>query len=234
MCAGAVAVTWSLNLSAVYPVMKILGSGANLQTWVKAEIDSLEKQLNEKPYDELLANLDKEIAGLRALPETLDRDVRLRKLSSERYKLHDEQGKINSRLYWYQVLQTKVIVRLPTDRFETFCVIVVAVIVCVALKGIFEFLQESLVGVVVCRTLFDLRNRFFRSTVHQDTRQIAAAGNAELITRFTNDVEHIGIGQLDYLSNPFTDLGCRLWLPSTQLSVKHFSECVHSARSWSP
>ena len=194
LCAMTVAVTWSLNLSAVYPVMKILGSGTNLQTWVKGEIDSLERQLGEKPYDEQLANLDKEIVALRAVPETLGRDVRLRKLSSERYKLHAEQGKINSRLYWYQVLQTKLIVHLPTDQFETFCVIVVAVIVCVGIKGVFEFIQESLVGVVVCRTLFDLRNRFFRSTVHQDTRQLVAAGNAELITRFTNDVEQIGIG----------------------------------------
>jgi ATP-binding cassette subfamily B protein/subfamily B ATP-binding cassette protein MsbA len=83
---------------------------------------------------------------------------------------------------------------LPTDKFETFCWIVAGVILSVAVKGIFEFFQESLVGWVVCRTLFDLRNSFFRSVVHQDTRQLAATDSSDIFAKFGNDTEQIATG----------------------------------------
>ena len=44
------------------------------------------------------------------------------------------------------------------------------------------------------RTLFDLRNAFFRRAVHQDVRQLAGTGTADLMARFTNDTEQIGVG----------------------------------------
>ncbi len=40
----------------------------------------------------------------------------------------------------------------------------------VALKGFFEFAQESLVGSVVNRMLFDLRNLFYRRAIHLDAK----------------------------------------------------------------
>ena len=60
--------------------------------------------------------------------------------------------------------------------------------------GVFEFINETLVGNVTFRTLFDLRNALFRRTVHQDVRQIASAGTSDLMARFTNDTEQIGVG----------------------------------------
>ena len=194
ICALAVALTWSLNLSAVYPVMKILGTGDNLHIWIDREIETFEKKLREKPFEDMLNKLDKEIDELKAAPANQARDVQLRKRTSERFKLHSEQSDLNSQLYKYQWVKTNIIVLLPVGRFETFCWIVFAVIASVASKGIFEFWQETLVGAVVCRTLFDLRNRFFRSTVHQDLKQLSEHGTAELLTRFTNDTEQIGIG----------------------------------------
>ncbi|MFO0937280.1 MAG: ABC transporter ATP-binding protein [Gemmataceae bacterium] len=193
-CALAVSLTWSLNLSAVYPVMKIFSTGDNLQTWVDKEINTLETSLRTKPYEELLTSLDKKIDANKALPPNQERNVEDRKLTSERYKLLHEQSSLNSQLYKYQWIKTNIIVLMPTDNFLTFCWIIVAVIISVAVKGLFEFWQESLVGSVVCRTLFDLRNRFFRSTIHQDLKQLSDHGTAELLTRFTNDTEQIGVG----------------------------------------
>src|SRR6202008_3013009 len=48
---------------------------------------------------------------------------------------------------------------LPTDEFRTLALILGLVVLAVAIKGLFEFWQESLVGSVVNRLLFDLRNR---------------------------------------------------------------------------
>lgn len=190
----AVAITWSANLSAVYPVMKILGTSKNLQTWIDDEITTLENQIKVSPNEQKLNQTDHDIEVLNAMPPSLERDVQLRKKTSERFKIHNELSEWNSQLYRYQLIKTKVIVYLPTDKFETFCWIVAAVIFSVAIKGLFEFWQEWLVGVVVCRTLFDLRNRFFRATVHQDLKQLSEEGTAELLTRFTNDSEQVGVG----------------------------------------
>ena len=48
----------------------------------------------------------------------------------------------------------------------------------VAIKGVFEFWQESLVGSVVNLSLFDLRNRFYRNVIHLDVDQLQRAGHA--------------------------------------------------------
>jgi ATP-binding cassette subfamily B protein/subfamily B ATP-binding cassette protein MsbA len=59
---------------------------------------------------------------------------------------------------------------------------------------VFEFWQESLVGGVVNRALFDLRNRFFRKVIHLDVGHFGEAGTHELIPRFINDTDTLGAG----------------------------------------
>src|SRR5205085_10391157 len=48
---------------------------------------------------------------------------------------------------------------------------------------------------VVNRTLFDIRNRFYRKAIHLDARSFSEAGTSELTARFTNDMELLGTGQ---------------------------------------
>jgi ATP-binding cassette subfamily B protein/subfamily B ATP-binding cassette protein MsbA len=51
-----------------------------------------------------------------------------------------------------------------------------------------------MVGYVTSRTLFDLRNAFFRRVVRQDVRQLQAAGTTDLMSRATTDTEQVGQG----------------------------------------
>ena len=71
----------------------------------------------------------------------------------------------------------------------------VIVIIATAIKGIFEFTQEVLVGSVVNLSLFDLRNCFYRNVIHLDVDQFHEQGTPEMMARFTNDVEVLGQGQ---------------------------------------
>ena len=96
--------------------------------------------------------------------------------------------------YRYQWLRAKVIRHLPPDSFDQFLCLMVAVLVIVVIKGVFEFLNESLVGQVTNRTMFDIRNAFFRRVVRQDVRQLQAAGSTDLTSRFAVDSEQIGGG----------------------------------------
>ncbi len=192
ICAVMVAVLWSLNLSAIYPVLMILGKDKNLHQWVDEEHDIAEKRLKENQQ-----RLERHKADLERITQVAghpDRENAERKERWEIAKLEAEQGEIGSRRYRFDLLKKYIISHLPQDRFNTFLWIVAALIVGVFIKGIFEFFQEALVGSVTNRTLFDLRNSFFRKMIHQDVRQLSATSTPELMARFTNDLEQLGNG----------------------------------------
>src|ERR1700730_8048661 len=46
LCALLAAVFWGLNFTAIYPVLKIIGSGQTLQEWVDTSILKVEEQIN--------------------------------------------------------------------------------------------------------------------------------------------------------------------------------------------
>src|SRR5438477_7531306 len=64
-CALAAAVFWGLNFTAIYPVLKILGSDQNLQQWVDGEIKRTQKDV---------ANLETQVANLSKLGEKIENE----------------------------------------------------------------------------------------------------------------------------------------------------------------
>jgi subfamily B ATP-binding cassette protein MsbA len=194
LAAGFVAVFWSLNLSAIFPVLKILSSGQNLQQWVDSEINRYDRLANDPLLHRQIEHLRLGMQFLQEHPEAPDRENQLRRLTKDLAQAEGDLETHRTWVYRFRLLKSKVVNYLPESRFETFCCIIVAVIVGVAIKGFFEFWQEFLVGSLVCRTLFDLRNRFYRAAIHQDTRQISDVGTSELMARMTNDLEQVGNG----------------------------------------
>lgn len=207
-----VALFWSLNLSAVYPVLQILSADNNLQQWVAKQIDENQKKAEDPVRIARIDALRLQLKALEENPAAPDRDNTIRRDLREMSKLEGEQNEYSTKAYRYKVLQSTVIQHLPTGRFATFVWIVVGLIVSIALKGIFEFIQETLVAIVVHRTLFDFRNLFFRSAIHQDIHQLGEAGTTELMSRITNDTEQLGNGmKMLYgrvMLEPLKMLGC--------------------------
>ena len=89
---------------------------------------------------------------------------------------------------------------LPSDCFRSLLLLLGLVIVGVAIKGFFMFLQEVLVADVMQRTQFDIRNLFFRRTLNLDLGSFSEQGSAELMARFTNDMDSFGQGLVTLLS----------------------------------
>ena len=83
---------------------------------------------------------------------------------------------------------------LPRDQFRCLVLLMGLVMVGVVIKGIFTFLQEVLVADVMQLTLFDVRNLFFRRTMNLDLASFSEQGSAELMARFTNDMDSFGQG----------------------------------------
>jgi len=189
-----VAALWSLNLSAIYPVLKILSTDKNLHQWVDGEIESYQQQLDDPKRIKRLEELHAQLKEMEQYPIKSEIETRERKATEELAKLEGERSNLATWVYRYQWIKAKVMRHLPEDRFKTFVWLLVVVIIGLVFKGIFEFLHETLVGSVTNHTLFDLRNGFFRRALHQDVRQLSTTGTAELMARFTNDTEQVGTG----------------------------------------
>ncbi|WP_439626743.1 ABC transporter transmembrane domain-containing protein [Gemmata sp.] len=193
-CALMVAALWSLNLSAIYPVLKILSTDKNLHQWVDSEIENYQQQLDNRARLKRLEELHVLLKEIEQNPNKSQTETVERKATEELAKLEGERSDLATWVYRYQWIKAKVMRHVPEDRFETFVWLLAIVIVGLMLKGAFEFTHEALVGSVTNHTLFDLRNGFFRRALHQDVRQLAATGTAELMARFTNDTEQVGTG----------------------------------------
>lgn len=215
VCALIVALFWSLNLSAIYPVLQIIGNNKNLQQWVDDEIAVHQKELDRVDRLEKLAQLRIDLKEVEQKEDHPDRENVCRRYTKE---IADIEGKLNYFATWvyrYQLLKSQVVRLLPTDRFEQFLWIIGAVIIGVAIKGVFEFINESLVGSITNGTLYDLRNHCYRQMMHQDIRQIGLAGSPELMSRFTNDMDQLGNGIKVLLgkmiAEPLRALGCLIF-----------------------
>ena len=216
LAATMVAVLWSTNLSLIYPMLKVMQDKKTLQQSVDDDIKDDQKKANEpgrlKDVIEKRENIAYLSNYLESHPPEELIEQKLRSSIKELAKLEGELHELNRKLWWRTQLKAHVVDRLPASSFETFVLIIVVIIVGMALKGFFEFWQESLVGGVVCRSLLDLRNRFYRSAIHQDPRQLQEIGTAELMSRVTNDTEQVGTGMKvlygKMIVEPLKMLGC--------------------------
>ncbi|VTS01169.1 ABC transporter ATP-binding protein [Tuwongella immobilis] len=195
VCAFIAAGFWGLNFTAIYPALQVMGKGQNLQQWVDKTID--ETEVNIAKLKEQLDSPGGPRAQM-ALVQTLEpssfRERREHELSGAIAKLESKITAESTWLFRCQQLRTYFIRFLPQDRFQTLAVLLGMVLASIILKGIFEFGQEWLVGSITNRTLYDMRNRFYRKVLHHDMRQYNQAGSSELMARFTNDMENVGNG----------------------------------------
>jgi subfamily B ATP-binding cassette protein MsbA len=191
-CAVLAAVAWSLTFTSIYPILKIISNKQNLQDWVDGEITRTQHDvaISEKRLDEL----KKHDEQLKQLPMTRQVERELRSVAGDLAKVEGKLEPARRHLYRYRFLKEWIDRLFPNNPFQTLVVLMGLVVVGVAVKGFFDFWQESLVGSVVNRSLFDLRNRFFRNVVHLDVANFGEQGTHELMARFTNDMETLGTG----------------------------------------
>jgi subfamily B ATP-binding cassette protein MsbA len=282
-----VAILWSANISAVYPLLKILFyESENCQKWLAQKIVTLET--NTQTVDARLQELDfiervgdptsptlrshfKEIhadreakqvevgrrerdllsfapvgvnderaplrrAALDALrhdlqlaearidewnryKDQLSRDPNSAGLDGRRGTLGRQRAEDSIWIGRYRTLQPWVNRYLPQDGFQTLLLLIALLMTGVAVKGFFLFLQEVLVADVMQLTLFDIRNYFYRRTLALDLSNFGDQGSAELISRFTNDMDSLSQGLNTLMGKVIREplravscLGIALWL----------------------
>jgi ATP-binding cassette subfamily B protein/subfamily B ATP-binding cassette protein MsbA len=212
-CALLAAVFWSLNINSIRPVLEILARDKSLQDVLEETIQQTQAQIDE--WNTECEKYRQENKRLLGLPNTPTREKVLRDTTNAIAGLESRLDSATSRLYWYRIAKWRLLTLLPTDRFETLACIIGLIVLAVAIKGFFEFWQDSLVGSVVNLSLFDLRNRFYRNVIHLDVNNFSEEGTHELMARFTNDMELLGHGMKTLfgkvVAEPLKALACVIW-----------------------
>ncbi len=221
LCALAAAAFWSLNFTAIYPVLKIISSDQNLQQWVDGEIKKTKRIIKKCEKEIEWRNKGVEKINDQQKPKERQERNLLRGIATEQSRLQVA----SVALYRYELARYYIYKFIPQDRFQTLALVMGLVLLGVALKGFFEFWQESMVGSVVGLSLYNLRNNFYRNVLALDVNHFGDNGTSEIMARFTNDMEMLAAAKKTLfgkvIAQPLRAIGCVLvacWI-SWQLTL---------------
>ena len=194
MLATLVAVLWGLNLSATFPVVKVLLEGTSLHEYVENRTGELNEQI--AAYEQTIANLT----------------------SEEHTRLARNQGKLseaNRTLAVYTAVRVWLLPIVPEDKFGTFMMLLGSLMVVTMLKGCLVWLQEVLIGSVSQRCVMRIRKDCLRHTLRLHSETLRAAGSSDVLARFTNDCEFLvpclNIMGVRLIREPLKALACILF-----------------------
>lgn len=182
--AGLVALLWGANLSIVFPAVKVLIEDESIAGYVREQIRNLE--IEEQRFAEQLEKLDSEFQSAREKDKShlLARKSRVEaKLSATSLSL--------GRFRW---IQYRVVPLVPEDKFDTLALILALLLVATIVKAACMLAEETLVGSVVQLSVMGVRKACFRRVLQLDYQTLARQGTAELMSRFTYDMETLANG----------------------------------------
>ncbi|MCY2944780.1 MAG: ABC transporter ATP-binding protein [Planctomycetota bacterium] len=191
-CALMAAILWGLNFTSIYPFLKTLQSDQAPNQWIATWLQTLNTEIDAaETVQTRFQAREKEIEGI---TDQKFAEKQLRELTSDQVRNDTKIQWLRSKKHYLQLIKKNVVDRLPDDTFQNLLCVVVAVIIAVTLKCLFEVAQDCLVGSVINRTIYDLRNRCFGHVIRQDVDHFNEQGSAGLMARFTNDMDSLSTG----------------------------------------
>ncbi|MGE4001652.1 MAG: ABC transporter ATP-binding protein [Planctomycetaceae bacterium] len=185
-----VAIVWGGNLTAVLPIVNVLFEDQSLHATVDKsiagytqEIEAIKTQLGE------IASKIHHAETTNTGNRTAHVDLLERRASYEG-KLSD----VSWRLFAMSWVQQRVMPWVPENAFQVFTWILVMLLIMTAIKGLFIFIQDVLVGSVVELVVMSIRKQCFRKVLMLDYQSLSADGTADLMSRFTNDFQTMSLG----------------------------------------
>ncbi len=181
LCALGVGVLWGANIGAVYPFVEVVFRGESLQQRVTEEIENARRTA---------ASLRAEIVRL----ETAKRgatEQELRRIESRIVTAKaaiDAERRAEAGYLWAKPYLDRY---LPNDPFQTLVVITGLLMLGTLLKELFLVAQNVLVCRLAELAAYDLRKLFYRRTLRMDLSAFDQQGSADLMSRFTHDMQRV-------------------------------------------
>lgn len=184
LCALAVGVFWGANISVVYPFVEIVFQDKSLHDWIDEQIAGNRQAQAEAE------------AVIRRTSEAL-----VRAPASARAALQGEQELAATRLEserrrarFYAWAEPAIKRYLPDDAFKTLAILIGLVLAGTVIKSLCVMSHTILVARLTQLATFDLRKAFFRRTLQMDLATFTNEGSADLMSRFTYDMESVAEG----------------------------------------
>lgn len=175
-----VAIFWSVNLSAVFPVVKVLMEKQSLPDYVDEEIALAEVEIENR--SETIERIDEEIEEIEAEGGTA---VELKKDRSRQQSKLSRASRLALIMSW---LKSAVIPWVPVDKFDMLALVMGLLLFATILKSVCVFVQEILIGSIVQLTVMGIRKDCFRKTLRLDYQTLSLNGTSDLMSRFTYDM----------------------------------------------
>ena len=176
-CAIAISFFWAANLSATWPIMKLLFKGQSIHDVVDAEIKATQKQIDNQQAD---VQADHDISD-----------------SNQALRVGKRFGRGSDSSYYLAMLlsvREHVLPWLPSNPFRTLVFIFTALVAGTLIKSLFVYWEDTLVGDAINRALVDIRKTCFRHALNIDYQTISKSGTSDLTSRLANDIEVLGAG----------------------------------------
>jgi len=179
-----VAVLWGANIGTVYPFVEVVFKNASLQQWVRGEIAKSELGV---------AQAQAEIAQLERLLQTAQPHQQAHiaaRIELARSRIAADE-KAAQRFRWVQPYIDRY---LPDDPFQTVLLITALLLAGTLLKAVFLVAHNVLVERLAQLSTLELRKLFYRRTLRMDLASFDEQGTADLMSRFTHDMENVANG----------------------------------------
>lgn len=186
-----VAALWGANLSVAFPVVKILLERKDLHTYVQETVNEAAAQ--EAAISDAIVQLDKDLDALEHEGVSKS-DPRCMELMHQRLNWADTLGTQRRTLYQFNWIQHYIMPWVPKNDFQTFVWIIVLLTVATAIKGVFIFFQDVLVGQVAESAVMGVRKDMLSKVLGLDYQTLSGEGTPSLMSRFTFDSEQLAQG----------------------------------------
>ncbi len=183
-----VALFWVANIGTIYPVVEVIFEDKSMQQWIDMKIEQNQTQIAEKT-----AAAEKLRGQLAALGDAGDSTQR-RLLQSNLANVETELTSAEASLRGSEIAKPYIDAYLPNSPFQTLLIITGLLVVGTVIKDVFLVLNGILVARLAQLATFDLRKLFYRRTLKMDLATFTEDGTADLMSRFTNDMNQAASG----------------------------------------
>ena len=178
-CAVMISLLWSMSITTIFPIVKIVVQDETAITWVASEIQE---------GNATVANVNREVAELMsaidAAPPGEARKLGL-KLNMKKDRLKSEIKRV---AYYKDSIQPLVNQYAPTSAFETLVWSISFLLVVSILKGFFLVGSAYLTARVASKTVMDLRRIYYRKALELDQRRIDRIGTSNIMTHLSHNM----------------------------------------------
>lgn len=186
-----VAVLWGANLTVIFPVVTILLEDTPLHEYVDKQIDNAAAR--EADLIGRLNEMNREVADLERRGVATD-DAHFLDLQRSRLKRQDEIDDARRTSWEYSWLKRYVMPFVPQNEFQAFVALLGLLTVATAVKGVFIFVQDVLIGSVAESVVMEVRKKMLAKTLDLDYQYLSTKGTSGLMSLFTYDAEQLSQG----------------------------------------